>query len=167
MNDWKTTYQRAALMLLLAVLTAAPSYAQELNWRTFETALAEADSTGRPVLVDVWAPWCGWCHKMKRDTYPALLGADSDRRFVLTRLNRDDNQTTHRFQGQHFTSMRLAQRLGAEGVPTVVLLAPSGKPLLHVSGFLEAGALRPVLDYVGSGAYRRQSFDAFRANASQ
>ena len=166
MDVLTTTYRRIALVLLLVVLSAMSAQAQDLNWRPFEKALAVANSTDRPVLVDVYAPWCGWCHKMKRDTYPALFGAHSDRRFVLTRLNRDDHHTTHRYWGQRFTSMRLAQKLGANSVPTVVLLAPGGEPLLHLAGFLKADALRPVLDYISSGAYRTQSFEAFRAARS-
>jgi thioredoxin-related protein len=157
------SYRRAALTLLLAAMLAgAPASAQELDWRPFEAALAAADATDRPVLVDVYAPWCGWCHKMQRDTYPEVLGAAAGRRFVLTRLNRDDNRTTHRYREQRLTSMRLAQALGAEGVPALVFLAPTGEPLLQLSGFLEADALRPVLEYIGSGAYRTQSFEAFR-----
>jgi thioredoxin-related protein len=166
MDAWLTTYRRAALTLLLAVLPVVPASAQGLDWQPFETALAVADSTGHPVLVDVYAPWCGWCRKMKRDTYPELLGAESDRRFVLTRLNRDDNQTTHHYRGQRLTSMRLAHTLRAEGVPAVIFLAPDGEPLLYLSGFLRAETLRPVLDYIGSGAYRTQSFEAFRAQGA-
>lgn len=164
---WTKTYRRAALMLLLTVLTAMPAPAQDLDWQPFEAALAEADATGRPVLVDVYAPWCGWCRKMKRDVYPSegvrACLADG---FVLTRLNRDDTRTRHRYRGQRMDSKRLAQALGATGVPTVVLLASDGQRLLRLPGFIDADALQPVLAYVASGAYRRQTFEAFRASAS-
>ena len=159
MNMWENVRRSAAL---LTAGPAAQAQPQPLNWQPFEEALAAAQTHGKPVLVDVWTPWCGWCRKMKRDTYPEVVGGASGRRFVLTRLNRDDNKTTHRYRGQRLTSMRLAQALGAKGVPALVLLAPNGEPLLQLSGFLEADALRPVLDYISSGAYRVQSFDAFR-----
>jgi len=165
MDVWRNAYRSAALLLLFALLTAGPAApAQDREWQPFEEALAAAQTHGKPVLVDVWAPWCGWCRRMKAETYPALAEPLSED-FVLTRLNRDDNDGHVRYRGTRFTPLRLAQKLGAEGVPAVILLAPSGEPLLHLSGFLEADALRPVLDYIGSGAYRTQSFEAFREGA--
>ncbi len=158
------TYCGAVLMLLLAMLTPAPTPAQELMWHPFEQALAQADSSERPVLVDVWAPWCGWCHKMKREVYPndgvrRCLAGD----FVLTRLNRDDADATHRYRGQQMSSVQLAQMFRAESVPTVVLLNADGEYLLHLPGFIEAPELQWVLGYVASGAYERQSFAAYRS----
>jgi len=167
MTMWTKTYRRAALVLLLAVLTAMSAQAQDLDWQPFEAALAEADATGRPVLVDVYAPWCGWCRKMKRDVYPSDgVRACLAEGFVLTRLNRDDTRTRHRYRGQRMDLKRLAQELGAASVPTVVLLAPDGERLVRLPGFIEADALRPVLAYVASGAYRRQTFEAFRTNTT-
>ena len=156
-----------AVALVLLMGLCSPAHAQDLTWHPFETALAVADSTDRPVLVDVYAPWCGWCRKMKRDVYPSTWVrsclADG---FVLTRLNRDDTDTRHRYRGRRLNSKRLAQALGAAGVPTVVLLAPDGERLTRLNGFIEADVLRPVLAYVGSGAHQRQTFEAFQEDGA-
>jgi thioredoxin-related protein len=139
--------------------------AQSLEWRGFEAALAAADSTGRFVMVAVSAPWCGWCHKMKTEVYPSAgvtrcLVDD----FVVTRLNRDDTETRYRYQGQRRTPRALASAFRADGVPATVLLSPQGDYLLHLSGFMEPEALRTVLAYLATGAYRRTSFEDFRAD---
>jgi thioredoxin-related protein len=115
-----------------------------LAWRSFEEALAVADTSGRPVLVDVWAPACGWCRRMKRAVYPALAPVLAER-FVLTRLRYDDRRTRLRYRGRRVTPAALARRLRAAATPSVVLLAPGGRYLTHATGFVEADALRPVL----------------------
>ncbi|MCW9707556.1 thioredoxin family protein [Fodinibius salsisoli] len=147
--------------LLLTMLSVSPAYSQNLAWHSFDKALAMADTTSRHVLVDVSAPWCGWCRKMKKEVYPALDGILSDQ-FILTRLNRDDNSTMHRYQGNRLTSIRLAQHFNVQEVPAVVLLSPKGAYLTHIGGFIEPDTLKPLLQYIASNAYRHQSFEQFK-----
>lgn len=129
-------------------------------------ALSEADTSGHPVLVHIYAPWCGWCRKMETDVYPSEGVRNCLDQFVLTRLNREDNETTHVYQGRRLTSYRLATMLRADAVPTVVLLASDGRYLLHLPGVVEPRPLQTVLAYMATEAYRDMSFETFRAEGA-
>jgi|ERR1043165_4625228 len=63
--------------------------------QTFEREVLQA--TGRPILVDCWAPWCGPCRMIG----PLLdqLAAESNGSYRIAKLNVDENpQVSSRFQ---------------------------------------------------------------------
>lgn len=155
-------FRAMIVAIFLSGLGVSPVLAQEkLEWYPFEEAIAIAEATNRPIFVDVWAPWCGWCRKMKRDVYPELT-TPLNNEFILTRLNRDDNTTKHQYLNRNLTSMELAKQLRTQSVPAIVMLNAEGEHLLNLSGYIEADALQPVLKYISSDAYETQTFETFK-----
>ena len=153
------------MVIFILTLVIAPQIkaqeSKDLQWHSFEEALAVADSTQRPVFIDVWAPWCGWCRKMQREVYPNLR-KQLDTEFVLSKINRDDNQTMHIYKGRKLSSVKLAQQLNTQSVPAIVVLDAQGNYILHLSGFMKAEKLRPVLVYISSKGYQAMPFDEYK-----
>jgi uncharacterized protein YyaL (SSP411 family) len=133
--------------------------AAALNWRSWDRGLEEASRTGRPVLVDVYTDWCGWCRRMDRETYsePGVRQYLSTH-YVTVKLNPESSREAR----------AVANRFRVTGYPTTVFLKPSGDHLVTVPGYVTAPPFLTLLRYVAEGHLeRRVPFDTFRRQVEE
>ena len=135
---------------------------QPMTWPTFDEAVATAQSTGKILLIDIYAPWCGWCRRMQQEVYTnsALVTYVQDH-FAYGRLNIDDAETRHDFLGQNFSSQELGYALGAQGTPTTVFLTAEGQYITRCPGYWDLDAFTKAVEFVATGAWETQSFSDF------
>lgn len=137
------------------------------TWRKWDAGLAEARKTGRPVLVDVYTDWCGWCKRMDRDVYarPEMIDYLT-RNWVVVRINAEANTPAH-YQGHETTEAQIADQFGINSYPTTVMLKPTGDHLVNVPGYLPAADFKTVLRFIAEGHMERgEAFDEFKKTAT-
>jgi len=95
-----------------------------------DTFAAVAEQATVPVVVDLWAPWCGPCRMVS----PALaqVATELAGRIKLVKVNVDE-------------SPRLQQRFGVQAIPTLLLLK-DGQVAARQTGAAPVPALRAWVD---------------------
>lgn len=105
----------------------------DISIQNFEAELIHA-STQQPVLLDIWAPWCGPC-KTLGPTLEKLEVAYAGR-FRLAKLNSDE---------QPDIAGQLSQMFGVRSIPFCVMFK-DGQPVDGFVGALPEGEIRKFLD---------------------
>ena len=150
---------------LSAYLTSAAH--QPVHWYAWsDEAFAAARAQDRPILLDIGAVWCHWCHVMDRESYEdPRLAAFLNERYVCIKVDRDERPDVDaRYQ-------RAVQALaGQGGWPLTAFLTPDGDVFHGGTYFppderLGRPAFRTVLERVLE-AYRTQP-NRVRASAGE
>lgn len=142
-----------ALALLGVVLVARPVAAgpDEEFWRSWNDGLREASTSQRPILVDVYTDWCGWCKRMDRDVYSREdVREYLSRRFVTVKLNAESAKQAF-YEGKNLSARALAARFRVSGYPTTVFLKSGGEHMVNVPGYVEGDRFLLLLRYIGDG----------------
>ena len=159
---------RPALVLaaILGTLALSGSARADGAWMTWNAGLKRAAEVQRPVLVDVYTDWCGWCKRMDRDVYSRAEIRDYlGRHFVTVRLNAESADPAS-YAGRQYNGRTLAMKFGISGYPTTVFLRAGGEHLVNVPGYVPADQFLLLLRYIGDGHMDRgESFEAFARNA--
>ena len=98
---------------------------QPVQWHAWgEAAFAQAQSEDKPVLLDIGAVWCHWCHVMDRESYEdPEMAALINRLFVAVKVDRDKRPDVDaRYQAA------VSAISGQGGWPLTAFLTPDGRP---------------------------------------
>jgi len=97
---------------------------QPVHWREWgDDAFSVARDGDRPVLLDIGAVWCHWCHVMDGESYEdASLAGFLNEHFVCIKVDRDERPDVDtRYQ-------RAVQAMtGQGGWPLTAFLTPDGE----------------------------------------
>ena len=118
---------------------------QPIEWQEWgEGAFAKAQAEDKPILLDIGAVWCHWCHVMDRESYENGATAKIiNQHFVAVKVDRDERPDVDtRYQAA------VSSISGQGGWPLTAFLTPEGKPFF-------GGTYFPPADQHGRPGFQR------------
>ena len=118
---------------------------QPIDWHEWgDAAFARAKSEDKPILLDIGAVWCHWCHVIDRESYenPEIAKIINEH-FVAVKVDRDERpDVDSRYQSA------VSAISGQGGWPLTGFLLSDGKPFF-------GGTYFPPEDQMGRSGFRR------------
>ncbi len=118
---------------------------QPVNWYEWgEEAFARARAEDKPILLDIGAVWCHWCHVMDRESYEDPEIAELiNRHFIPVKVDRDERPDV---DARYQTTVSAIS--GQGGWPLTAFLTPEGRPFY-------GGTYFPPEDSMGRPGFKR------------
>ena len=116
-------------LLITAVLVLAPMASASPWIKSLAEAQKKSKQTKRLIFVDLFADWCGWCHKMEQEVFPSQTFQTATDNMVLLRLNTEDG-------GE---GTKLSQQFAVTTLPTFLVLTPDNTIAALIRGYAPAG----------------------------
>jgi len=118
---------------------------QPIRWHEWgPEAFATAQRENKPMLLDIGAVWCHWCHVMDRESYDdAEIAAIVNEHFIAVKVDRDERPD---IDSRYQAAVQAVS--GQGGWPLTAFLTPDGKPFY-------GGTYFPPQDHYGRPSFRR------------
>lgn len=165
--------KRILVATIVLMTMSLAGNAQKINWMSFQEAIKLNETAPKKILIDVFTDWCGWCKRMDQTTfidskiveymnenyYAVKLDAETNDTIVFNEYTYINEGGHNGRKGSHQLAIALLQN--KMSYPSYVFMNEKNQPITVVPGYMDAKDFLPVLQYIGTDAYLRQTFDDY------
>jgi len=165
------------LVFILAVTFSVT--AQDINWVTFEEAVALQKKNPKKIMMDVYTNWCGPCKMLDRNTFKNIDVVDYvNKHYYAVKFNAEGNDTVT-YKDQEFTNPNydaskanrrnsaheFARFLQVRAFPTIAFFDEELKMIAPIRGYQKPQQLELYLKLFKDDDYKemttQESFNAY------
>ncbi len=142
-----------------------------VKWLTIEQADSLFEKNPKPMLIDVYTDWCGWCKYMMKTTFASKgIAGYINSNFYPVRFNAETFDTVV-YQGKTYTNPGIGTKpkhdfakyllKGRFSFPTIVYIDRK-RNIFPVPGYLEIKDIEPLLVYFSEDININASYDNWK-----
>ena len=138
----------ASVALALVLLGSNGQHSIRWEYR-FEEAVKKARSAKKPIMIDFWADWCTWCHRLDQTTYVDPLVVKLSEEFIAVKVDTEGGKK----------NQDIALRYNVATLPTITFITPGGRQILTLKGFQGPGQFPRTMETARDAAVRIMAFE--------
>ncbi len=165
---------KKTIVIIALFVGIISTQAQEVKWLSFEEAIALNKTNPKPILVDLYTDWCGWCKRMDATTYKNNTIVDYiNNNYYAVKMDGEGkkdivyNGRTFKFvqNGKSkYHELAAAILKGRMSYPSTAFFDAKGQIIQVIPGYLQEKQFEKILAYFKDDAYKTTPWKEFDKN---
>jgi thioredoxin-related protein len=115
----------------------------------YSKGIEKAKAVKKPILLNFYASWCGYCRKMEDETFSnRMVSTFIQDAFIPIQVNSEKQR-------------RISSMYGVRGLPFFWFLTAKAERIAALPGYIPPDAFINYLKYIQTSSYQKMDFNQF------
>lgn len=155
--------------VILFLFAFSKNTGEKINWISMQELNEQYAKDPKPVIIDIYTDWCGWCKQMDKTTYKDdKLASYINSHYYAVKYNAESresitfNKKTYNYNSQYRTNELAIYLTGGQlSYPTTVLMTGTDGQPAPLPGYMKPKQMEAPLKFFGEKISGKQTFVEF------